>query len=283
MNSQQSFTRYALPILNLLAFLFTLFVNYLSYALPLNGKDTGAVSEQYPNLFVPAGLTFSIWSLIYLGLLAFSLWQLAAPADRVGNAPASVAVRALGGLFIASCLLNSAWLFAWHYDLIGLSVVLMLLLLSTLIAITRRVFGWLPNLQPYRWLLRAPFGLYLGWISIATIANITAWLVHLRWDGFGLSPVSWTIVVILIGLIITLGAVRTYNNVFYGLAVAWAFLGIVLKRSQEVEPSSLILLTAGISALIVLAVSLSRLRYFLQPTSGSGPYVRQVAEYRYDS
>lgn len=265
MNTTNPIHRFVWPLLNLLAFLTTLTVNYLANALPLNGKDTGTVSDQYPNLFTPAPLTFSIWGVIYLGLTAFVVWQLSAISDRTGARPASVAVRTLGGLFIANCLLNAGWIFAFHFDRIGLSVVIILGMLWTLTAITRRVFRALPNSTANRWLLRAPFGIYLGWISIATIADITAFLVHLRWDGFGIWPLFWLLLVFFTGTAIAVAAVWMDNNVFYGFAVTWAFAGIVLRHYNDSDPSYLIMTTATLCGLIVLVGSMFRLPTFLQP------------------
>jgi len=203
-------------------------VNALANALPLNGLTTGAISDSYPIWFVPAGYVFSIWGLIYLALIAFCATLALTPAAEAVVAP----VRPL---FVLSCLANGAWIFAWHYLQLGLSVLLMLTLLGSLIVIYRRLYlGPVAPLRPMvRRALLAPMGLYLGWICVATIANISALLVKLGWDGAPLSGPTWAAVMMFAatGIILTL-ALR-FNDAIPPLVVVWALVGILVKFPDQ--------------------------------------------------
>ncbi len=206
-------------LLNAAAFILVVVVNYLANALPINGKTTGMLSDQYANLFVPAGITFAIWGLIYLLLLAFVVAQF----FRKDNA----AQLAIGWLFALSCLLNVSWIFLWHYEQLVLSLIVMGWLLRTLFAINQELRHVNDNLA------RVTFGIYLGWICIATIANVTTVLVSISWNGFGLSEVVWTIVLIAIGAALTIYLIGRLRNPYLAMAVVWAFYGIVLKRHDD--------------------------------------------------
>jgi len=208
-------------ISNLSFFILMVVMNYLANALPINEKTTGDLSDAYPNLFVPAGITFSIWGVIYLMLLLFVLLQF-----RESNRES---VQQLGWLFAISCILNSLWIVAWHYQWLLLSLVIMLGLLVTLVVINISL-----KQQPLS-ITKASFGIYLGWICIATIANVTALLVSYGWVGWGLSPQVWTILLIAIGASIVLITQVRLSNPFIGLAVVWAFLGIAIKRESDFQ------------------------------------------------
>lgn len=249
-----------LQVVNVLIFLATLYVNYLANALPLGGKNTGELSEQYPNLFTPAGLTFSIWGVIYFTTLLFTVYQLAPLVKPAWRSRIEPVVDRLGGGFIFLCLCNIGWLFAWHYEQVGLSVAIMAAYLLTLIIINHllRPFG---RTTPEKWLIRLPFGLHLGWISIATIANVTAWLVDRNWKANGWPPEVWAVVMIGVGTLLTLLVLRRTANVPYGLVVIWAFVGIILKRTRESpDPSQPILIMAGLGIALVLIAVVVRAR-----------------------
>ncbi len=175
-------------ILSALSLVGTLTVNALANILPLGGIQTGEVAWKYDNLFVPAGFTFSIWGVIYLLLIIFCVRFFFAKTETV---------RRLAPWFIASNLLNMGWMFAWHHLLIGLSLALMLALLASLIGFylaTRSVTSDQPGAE--RLGKRLPASVYLGWITVATIANASAFLTSVGWNGFGLSPEIWYGVVI---------------------------------------------------------------------------------------
>lgn len=211
-----------------LSFLVMVTVNALANILPINGINTGAAADRYPNLFTPAPLTFAIWGAIYLMLLVYVLFQLL-PSKANADSARQVLLEKVGKMFIFSSLLNAAWIFTWHYNLIPISVAVMLLILLSLIRI-----GWLlrePHGSPKEELaLRIPFGLYFGWITVATIANITVLLVQLGWNGFGITPEVWTAIIIAVGALIATATMFSIRNVAYALAVVWAFAGIMNRH-----------------------------------------------------
>ncbi|MGB5924944.1 MAG: hypothetical protein WBH01_02495 [Dehalococcoidia bacterium] len=218
-----------LSILNLLGFLATVVVNALASILPINGITTGELSDLYPNLFVPAGLTFAIWGLIYVLLGIFVIYPL---IPRVRRDPQKVEfVQRIGSLFFISCIANIGWIFAWHYQILPLSLVLMLILLGSLLAIYLRLnIGKSDAPKAERYLVHLPFSVYLGWITIATIANVTALLVDIDWMRWGLTQQFWAVAVIIVGIAIALSVLFTRKDIYYSLLVDWALLGILLKR-----------------------------------------------------
>jgi hypothetical protein len=249
-----------LPILNLLGFLGTVIVNGLANVLPINNTTTGELSDQYPNLFVPAGLTFSIWGLIYILLAIFVIYQLTIVV-RKGTQQSSFIER-IGLLFFGSSVANIGWIFAWHYEIVPLSLVLMLLLLGCLIAIYLRLnIGRSASSKTERYLVHLPFSIYLGWITIATLANVTALLVDINWNTFGLGEQFWAVAVIVVGIAIALSILFTRKDIFYCLVVDWALLGILIKRlAVETVPEQsvivitivgLVLISAGIIVQII--------------------------------
>jgi hypothetical protein len=219
----------SLSILNLLGFLGTVVVNALAVILPINNITTGELSDLYPNLFVPAGLTFAIWGLIYVLLGIFVIYPLIPSVRR--NTQKVDFVRRIGPWFFISCLANIGWIFAWHYKIVPLSLVLMLILFGSLLAIYLRLnIGKSEAQKAEKYLLHLPFSVYLGWITIATIANATALLVNINWNAWGLGEQFWAAAVIIVGIAIALSILFTRKDIFYCLVVDWALLGILLKR-----------------------------------------------------
>jgi len=250
----------SLSILNLLGFLGTVVVNALATILPINGITTGELSDLYPNLFVPAGLTFAIWGLIYVLLGIFVVYPLIPSVRR--DAQKVYFVQRIGPLFFISCLANIGWIFAWHYQIVPLSLVFMLILLGCLLAIYLRLnIGKSEATRAEKYLVHLPFSVYLGWITIATIANVTALLVNINWNTWGLGEQFWAVAVIIVGIAIALSVLFTRKDIFYCIVVDWAILGILLKRiSPTVEPAQsvvvvtivgLVLITGGIIAQLI--------------------------------
>lgn len=215
----------ALKILNVAVLAAVLVVNYLSNALPINGMRTNVISDKNYNEFAPAGLTFSIWVVIYALLIAVMIWQFVYKSEAKEDA-----ISKISGLFILNGLLNITWLFLWHYEMLAVSVVVMLGLLYTLVHINTIISDKLLPQTPSKTLLKAAFGVYWGWICIATIANITTWLVSIKWDALGYSSTFWASTVIGIGALIATYITWRFHNMFIGLAVIWAFIGIILKQ-----------------------------------------------------
>ena len=218
-----------LSILNLLGFLGTVVVNALANILPINNITTGALSDLYPNLFVPAGLTFAIWGLIYVLLGIFVIYPL---IPRVRRDPQKVEfVQRIGPLFFLSCLANIGWIFAWHYQILPLSLIFMLILLGCLLVIYLRLnVGKSETTRAEKYFVHVPFSVYVGWITIASIANVTALLVNINWNTWGLGEQFWAVAVIVVGIAIALSALFTRKDIYYSLVVDWALLGILLKR-----------------------------------------------------
>jgi hypothetical protein len=220
--------------LNLVLFTGMIVMNYLANALPLNNKTTGELSDSFPNLFVPAGLTFSIWGVIYLLLIIYCVVQFTGSNQ--------IAISNISWLFGISCILNALWIVFWHYGKLPLSLLVMIGLLLSLIYINILI----KDLQPG--IIKASFGIYLGWICIATIANITTLLVFYNWNRFGITEETWTIIMISIGALIAAVTLYTVNNPFIGLSVIWAFSGIILKRHDDYRS---IALSASIAIIVV--------------------------------
>ena len=173
---------------NVAALVIVLIVNGLASGLPLGGQTTGQVSAKYPSLFTPAGFTFAIWGIIYLSLIAFVIYQ-ALPGQRNSQTIAKITP-----LFVVNCMSNAAWIFAWHYDFLWLSLLLMVVTLLTLVQIYRLLSAAGEPDSITEWLcLRLPFALYTGWITVATIANISVLQTANGWDDAGLSAVDWTL------------------------------------------------------------------------------------------
>lgn len=240
-----------LRILNVIAFAAMVYVNYLSNALPINGRNPGEISDSFPNLFVPAGITFSIWGVIYLFLLGFVLYQL---KDLFNSEPdQSRWFDQIGVFFILTCAANIAWIFAWHYDEVLISVVIMATFLALLVTIYQRLgIGRTPVSSGVKWLVHTPFSIYMGWITVAMIANVTAYLVSIGWDGFGIAEVFWTIGMIMIAAYIGQRVISSRNDIAFGLVLIWAFAGIILKQNGMEQN---VVIAAGIGiALIVLSL-----------------------------
>jgi len=213
-------------VINVLAVVATIAINGLANALPLNGLTTGEISDRFDVYFVPAGYVFSIWGLIYLALIGFAVYQ-ALPAQRENPR-----LRRVGYLFAVSCVANVAWLFLWHYERFLLTVVAMVTLLLSLIGIYLRLgIGRVRVPAAERWLVRVPFSIYLGWVTVATIANVTSLLDYVNWSGWGISPEAWTVIMLVAATGIASAVSLTRGDVAYMLVIVWAFAGIGVKHA----------------------------------------------------
>ena len=254
-------SRKILSIFNLVFFVGIVIVNSLAMSIPINNKTTGELSDQYPNLFVPAGSTFSIWGIIYLLLAIFAIYQLVYAFRSNEQKPTFIEKIAL--LFILSSVMNMSWIFAWHYEMVFLSVLVMLGLLLSLIAIYLRLsIGRSDASGTEKYLVRVCFSVYLGWITVATIANITSLLVDINWNRFGLSESFWTVTVIIVAIVIAFVMLFNRKDIYYVLVVDWALYGIWVKRnSVDAEPIQIIIVTVltGI-ALISLGIVIQLVR-----------------------
>jgi hypothetical protein len=199
-------------------------VNFMANGLPINNRSTGEISDAYPNLFAPAGPAFSIWGLIYILLGGYVLYQFVKKDQKTEEL-----LKKISPLFITTSLANISWIFAWHYDYIGLSVIIMAALLILLIKIAdilrAEQFTSLEKL--FIW---APFSIYFGWITVAAIANITVFLVSIGWNGFGIADFVWTSIILVVGALIGILRMRKDNNIAYGLVLVWAYSWILFKH-----------------------------------------------------
>ena len=202
--------------------------------------------------FTPANYVFAIWGVIYLLLLGFTVYQ-TLPTQRENPR-----LQRIGYLPALAGVLNSGWIFLWHYNLFELTVPVMIGLLITLITIYLRLdIGRASPTPREKLLMNIPFSVYLGWITIATIANVTALLYDLNWNGFGISPEAWTVAILLIGAAIASALIFTRADIAYTLVIVWAYAGIVVKQSGV----PIVAGTAVLGALVVAAVLIvARLR-----------------------
>ena len=209
-------------------FLLMVTVNAVANLLPLNGLNTGQVSDSYPNIFAPAGLTFSIWGVIYVLLALYTLYQFGL-FQKAGRTSDPGLLKSVGGYFMVSSLANAAWIFAWHFNQILLSMVLMIVILLCLIFINNKFRNTRLSGRE-KFFLRLPFSIYFGWITVATIANFTVLLVALDWNAFGISESVWAAIIIIVGMLI--GSVTMIRNrdIAYGLVLIWAYFGILIKH-----------------------------------------------------
>jgi hypothetical protein len=250
-----------LAFLNLIAFAATLAVNALSTLLPINGKDPGEISDQYPNLFVPSGLTFSVWGVIYILLALFVIYGLVSAFKKTPEQGGFIG--RIGILFFLSSLFNIGWIFFWHYEMVWVSLLMMTALFITLLSIYLRLgTGRSQARAAEKGMVHIAFSVYLGWITIAAIANVTAFLVDIGWDRFGLSQQFWAVVVIAVGIAITLGVLFSRNDIYYALVADWAILGILLKRLSDtsVQDGAVVITAIAGLALITLGIIIQLFR-----------------------
>ena len=203
---------------NIVALVIVIVVNALANVLRFGGQTTGAVSDKYHSLFTPAPFTFSVWSPIYLGLALFVVFQ-SMPSQR-----RNMALAGISNWFKIGCAANALWMFVWHLEWIMVALLLMIVLLVSLVAIYRRI-------GDQGWQVRWPFSLYLGWISVATIANASAMQSALAWNNLGMTEISWTLLKLAIAGAVTAVVVLRKSDIVYGLVVAWAAFGIAAGQA----------------------------------------------------
>ncbi|GGH27042.1 hypothetical protein GCM10007423_12480 [Dyadobacter endophyticus] len=243
-----------LQIANIIAVTVTVVVNYLSNTGIFNNSTMASVSARYQNLFTPSGYAFSIWGLIYLLLAVFVVYQ---SRGISGKREVPAVVEKVGWLFVISCAANSAWVLAWLYDFTGLSVLVMIVLLTSLwriIVRTRMELDLIPikKIALTWW----PFAIYFGWISVALIANVAAWLTKIGWDGFGLSPVAWTVIMICVAGAVYLVLTWKRNLRESSMVGVWALVAVAVANWETAPAvvdaalivSAVILISSGIHA-----------------------------------
>ena len=238
--------------LSLILFSLVIYTNYLANALPIGGVTTGEVSDLLDNLFTPTGFTFSIWGIIYLSLFIFliSLFWISEEQKPF--------ISKVLFLFNINCMLNISWIFAWHYMIFPLSLVIMLGLLYNLILISRVIKAHHKELKSsYLYNITSfSFNIYFGWITVATVANFTGLLISLEWGGFGISHDVWTALIICVATLIASITFIKNNAIWYLLPIIWAFYGIYFKHTngvlEDVYPLIIYSLLFGMGVLSIL-------------------------------
>lgn len=244
---------------NTLALIAVLIVNYLAVKLPINGKTTGELSDLYPNLFVPAGFTFSIWGVIYFSLILWIFYQWWYSFKR--RSTQLIGQKLIAAWFWLSSAFNIAWIFAWHYQLPSLALLLMLGILFSLIQIYRNLgVGVRSTSHSERFFMHLPFSLYLGWISVATIANSTAVLVHYNFTGWGLPEPFYASAMLIAAALLAYFFLNFNVDVFYSLVIIWAAFGVFYKHYFLLEQAYPIVYTTAAATMLFLLLKYLQLR-----------------------
>jgi len=234
---------------NIIFYILTIVINSLAGGTTLiGGKLTATISDSNPTLVTPAGYVFSIWGIIYILLGAFVIYQALPSRSNRGF------TERIGWLFVLSSIINVVWIFFWQFEYLAVSVVLIFLLLATLIAIYVRLgVGKSKVGLDDRLAVHLPFSVYLGWITVASIANVATALVSLNWDGAGITAEIWAIFVVAVALVITALMLITRRDIAYSLVIIWALVGIAAKQSGN----QTIVMLAEISTVIVAVMLLA--------------------------
>lgn len=240
--TDSTFLKYA----NIVFFILTVVVNALAGSTKLiGGRDTASVSYANFTLITPAGYVFAIWGVIYILLGVFVVYQ-ALPSQK--GKPYH---DKIGWLFVLSSIINIAWIFVWQYEILVLSVLLIFALLVTLIAIFLRLgIGRSDASLNEKLAVQLPFSVYLGWITVACIADVAATLVSYHWNGFGISPTMWAVVVVAVAFAITIAMLVTRRDIAYALVIIWALVGIGLNHNDQ----TVVLVTEGAAVLVAIAL-----------------------------
>jgi len=240
-------------ILNILFTLITLTVNGLANALPLNGKGTGEISDQFPIYFVPAGYVFAIWAVIFLALLVFTVFQ------ALGAQRDNQTLRRITPWYWLASVANSVWLFLWHYEIFSLTLVAMVALLVSLFAIYLELKkSALSTAEVY--LVKLPFSIYLGWISVATIANVSQVLYFFGWGGWGISGPSWAAIMIGVATILGFLILMAERDIAFCLVLIWAFVGIALKHGDTALVTNTAMVTSALLAIGIFSTGIFLLK-----------------------
>ena len=238
-----------------LTVLATITINVLANALPINGLNTGVISDRFQVYFVPAGYVFSIWGLIYIGLIAYAVYQ-ALPSQKTNPR-----LQAIGWWVVLGGLANSIWIFLWHYEQFVGTLAAMLVLLATLIAGYQGLGTGRTRVAAVEtWAVRLPFSIYLGWITVATVANVTDVLDFVKWNAFGVAPETWMVVILVAVLAIAVLMNFTRLDIAYAAVLLWALAGIAVKFPAEGIVTAATWITFGLVALTLMAALVFRPR-----------------------
>ncbi len=241
-----------LAIVNGVAFVATVVMNYLSNTGLFNGNDNKSVSDEYFNYFTPAGYAFSIWGVIYLGLLGFVFYTGRGLCKKDVD---DSLISKIGWWFVLSCIANSFWLVFWLYEMPGIAALVMLVIFGSLAMIILNINAGRTKFSFKDYLFVVlPFSLYLGWISVAFVANMAAFLTTISWNGWGLAPITWTIIMISIAGLINLYMILKRNIPEFGLVGIWALVAISVSNSAKSDGASIVYTCYAVSAILLIAI-----------------------------
>ena len=236
-----------LQILNGIAFISTIFINYLSNTGIMNGKTIGSISDNIKSLFTPAGYAFSIWGLIYLLLFGFIFYQGRSLFKKNIN---DDFILKINYWFIISCIANFLWIFSWVYEYTGISCLFIFILLFSILKIIFNNNLQIEKTSKSRLIfLNLPFVIYGGWVTVASVANVSSFLVKLNWNGFNISPILWTIIMIIIATVINIIVVYKRNMYAFAFVGTWALIAIGV--ANQTNENSITYVTYFASALLV--------------------------------
>lgn len=239
-------------LIMILSLVLTLVVNILANALPINGLTTGEISDRFPILFVPAGYVFSIWGLIYLALIGFAIYTL------MPNGRQDEKIDAIAWWFVAANLFNTAWILLWHYEQFTLTLIPIFGLLISLAAIYLILnVGKSQRKMVTKLLVELPFSIYLGWGTVAVVANVSQALYFNGWRGAPLSEPLWAVIMLVVASILGLLMIFTRKEVAYPLVLTWAFVGIWVAQGE----TPLVAVTALVGAILLAVCALGRWVY----------------------
>ena len=253
-----------LRILALASFGFVLVMNVVASALPLNELSVGGVSDKYTTLFAPIDFTFGIWGLIYLGLTIYTFTQ--AFQDNE-------AITKITPWFIAANIFNGSWIIAWRLELLWLSSLILIGLLICLYKINKVATAKKTTFEQTI-SVRLPFEIYFGWVTVATIANISSFLVQLGFqDGYLISAESWTIAILVVATLIGTATALVNSSPAYSLVLVWAFFGIYSRHTSPFEWNfqypNIILATQVLMAVLVVVSLGAGVRWLRVPALNS--------------
>lgn len=223
--------------------------------LGVTGPSIGAISDRYPTYVVPAGYAFLIWNLIFALALGYGFWQWR-PAQR-----ANPLLRGVGWLTASALAATSLWMLIFQRSLFTPSVVVMLWLLASLIGVVVRLYQHGANFsRTEQWLVYVTFSIFLGWITVATVANVGQVLTALGWNGWGLAAETWGIIALaLAGVLAAAVTVATGGNAPYALTVIWALIAVAINQfSRAVPTSSTTVGAVAIGAALLVGIALLR-------------------------
>jgi hypothetical protein len=248
-------------LINLVVLAVVIWWNYYSNTGNIGGKTVGELSAQLGNLFTPAGYAFAIWGIIYLALTSQAIYMVwAAFSKKV----ASDFISQMGPFLISVNVLNAAWLYFWLTESTGISVVVMLGMLVGLVILILNLGMNLPSkTKTGNWLVRMPISIYAGWITVATVANISAYLAKLDWSGWGISELSWALIMIGVATLVNIFMLFSRNLIAFPLVAVWALIAIASRHaaSEKILQG----MALGCAGLILFLIGFSLLKQRLKP------------------